>query len=286
MRQPFRKAILIVSVLATVGVGLATNLMPANAAASGLWKIDCGYAFSRPDDPIVYPGQPGASHLHDFFGNIGTKATSTYATLNGVTSTCAHNDRAAYWAPALYRNGVKIKPAFGRIYYTNAVNPGEESTVAYPPGFKMVVGDAKNTVASATNGHIQWGCADDTKIANATSPPPATCASGGIQVRITFPSCWDGVNTGGNDISHVRYPNGGKCPAGFTRPFATLRLNINYNTGTSTGNITLASGSVYSIHADFWNIWDQPTLETLIRTCIRQKVQCAHFTGTSPGRAP
>jgi hypothetical protein len=39
-------------------VGTSPN---ADAAAAGLWKIDCGYSHSVPDDPIVYPGKPGAS---------------------------------------------------------------------------------------------------------------------------------------------------------------------------------------------------------------------------------
>jgi Domain of unknown function (DUF1996) len=266
--------------------GLVVGAGSATAASTGVWKIDCAYAYSLPDDPIVYPGKPGASHRHDFFGNLASNANSTYATMNGVTSTCAHNDRASYWAPTLYRNGVKIKPSQGRLYYTNSVSPGEEKTEAYPANFKMIVGNAMNTVASATNGHIQWGCGDDTQIANATSPPPAKCGSGDIQVRITFPSCWDGVTTAGNEIAHMAYPSRGKCPSAYSHPMPTLRFNINYPVGTTTGAITLSSGSVYSIHADFWNVWDQPTLETLVQTCIREKTTCPHFTGTSPGRNP
>ncbi|WP_182900291.1 DUF1996 domain-containing protein [Microbispora sp. H10830] len=270
---------------ATGGLLVAGNGV-ANAAASGIWKIDCQYSHSLMDDPIVYPGQPGASHLHDFFGNIGTNANSTYASMDGVTSTCANKDRASYWAPALYRNGVKIKPAIARIYYTNAVSPGEEQTVAFPKGFRMIKGSAMNQASSGAPDHTDWGCTDDTQIASVKNPPPSRCASGGIQVRITFPSCWDGVMTGGNDISHVRYPSGGKCPAGFTKPFPTMRLNINYNTGVDVGTITLASGNTYSIHADFWNTWDQAQLEYLVDYCIRQKHDCGHFTGTSPGRNP
>ena len=33
------------------------------------------------DDPLVYPGQPGVSHLHQFFGNTGTTSGSVAASL-------------------------------------------------------------------------------------------------------------------------------------------------------------------------------------------------------------
>ena len=40
------------------------------------------------DDPIVFPGQPGASHLHDFFGNTGANASSTFETMLAGETTC------------------------------------------------------------------------------------------------------------------------------------------------------------------------------------------------------
>ena len=48
--------------VAAAGSWLVVGTSPnADAAAAGLWKIDCGYSHSVPDDPIVYPGKPGAS---------------------------------------------------------------------------------------------------------------------------------------------------------------------------------------------------------------------------------
>ena len=41
------------------------------------------------DDPIVYPGQAGASHLHQFWGNLGANANSNYQSLRTTgQSTC------------------------------------------------------------------------------------------------------------------------------------------------------------------------------------------------------
>ena len=49
----------------------------ASAGNRGNFAVACPYSHSLMDDPIVYPGQPGASHMHDFFGNVATDAFST-----------------------------------------------------------------------------------------------------------------------------------------------------------------------------------------------------------------
>src|SRR5262249_55968141 len=72
-----------------IGWGLAALALPAviktvggSSAASGgaadaSFKSFCKYVHSAPDDPIVHPGVPGASHMHDFAGNVTTSAKST-----------------------------------------------------------------------------------------------------------------------------------------------------------------------------------------------------------------
>ncbi|HEX8632503.1 MAG TPA: DUF1996 domain-containing protein [Catenuloplanes sp.] len=269
--------------VAVSGSWLVIGTSPdADAAAAGLWKIDCGYSHSLPDDPIVFPGKPGASHLHDFFGNVGAKANSTYESLNGVTSTCAKNDRAAYWAPALYRNGKKINPVRAVIYYTTSAGDPKKQE-SFPPDMRIILGNAKATKLSERTGQIEWGCVGNQNIGPEI---PAQCASGEIQVRMRYPACWDGVTVKGNAIDHLRYPSRGACPKGFPRALPTMRLNIAYKVGTTTGNITLSSGSPYSIHSDFWNVWDQRTLDDLVKQCFHGQRNCGHFTGTSPGRNP
>jgi hypothetical protein len=74
-------------------------------------RIACP-AIEPPDDPIVYPKQPGASHLHDFFGNTTTNAFSAYAgMLAGGTNCQGPGDTAASWAPALLRKHGRSDPA-------------------------------------------------------------------------------------------------------------------------------------------------------------------------------
>lgn len=267
--------------VAVTGTWLVVGTSPdADAAAAGLWKIDCGYSHSLPDDPIVHPGKPGASHLHDFFGNVGTNAHSTYRSLDGVTSTCAKNDRAAYWTPALYQNGKKINPNGAIVYYTTSAGAPNKQ-IAFPRDMRIILGNAKATTAAQQSGAIEWGCSDNTQIGKTI---PARCKSGFIQVRMRFPACWDGVTVQGNAIDHLRYPSRGACPKGFPHALPTMRLNTAYKVGPVTGKITLSSGNVHSIHADFLNSWDQPTLEGLVRDCFHGKRNCGRFKGTSPGR--
>ena len=62
---------------------------------------DCRFSHSAPDDPIVRPGLPGASHPHEFFGNTSTDARSSLQSLLAHGTTCMRKaDTAAYWVPA------------------------------------------------------------------------------------------------------------------------------------------------------------------------------------------
>src|SRR5439155_12742094 len=97
------------------------------------------------------PGQPGATHMHDFFCNKATAAISTYDQMVAAATSCPSDDSAGYWAPALYQNGVKVNPAGGyggthvreQIYYRDNDFAGGTHITAFPADFKMVVGDSK-----------------------------------------------------------------------------------------------------------------------------------------------
>src|ERR1041385_2867738 len=49
---------------------------------------NCRFSHTNMDDPIVYPGEPGRSHHHTFFGNASTDASSTLASLRRAKTTC------------------------------------------------------------------------------------------------------------------------------------------------------------------------------------------------------
>ena len=58
----------------------------------------------------MYPKQPGASYLHDFFGNATTNPFSAYAGISPAARTVRSREiRQRLWAPALLRkHGTRI----------------------------------------------------------------------------------------------------------------------------------------------------------------------------------
>jgi hypothetical protein len=285
-----------------VAVALLSLAMAGAAAASDGWLIrssDSGastYTGSRADDPIVFPGRPGATHMHDFFCNKATRASSTYNQMIVAATSCRSGDTAGYWAPALYRNGVKIDPAGKgtqqQIYYRdNNLQSGTKIT-AFPPNFKMVVGDARATslqnanainrgsgVGSKIGSEIYWGCSDNSSSGKAKAP--VNCATGIITLHVGFPNCWNGVKVRGDQIAAgtMRFPKSGVCPTGFKIALPRLIERFEYRVGTDSNGIRLASGPTYTAHADFWNTWRQSALQALVDRCLNGGVDC----GTNPG---
>ncbi len=270
-------------------------LAPSMASAdSPGWVTNCPYSHSARDDPIKFPGQPGASHLHDFFGSETTSYRSTYGAMVVSPTTCGtKGDSAGYWAPALYRNGVKVNPAGGwggrstseKFYYRDDHYAGSVKVEPFPPNFKMIQGyhDAKS-VADANahgadwGGSMWWGCSDNSVGGKPAMPP--NCRSGIITLHVEFPSCWDGVMVAGDEVAagHVVSPHDKACPKGYPHALPMLIERLEYPVGTSSRGITLASGPPYTAHTDFWNTWQQPKLSTLTTRCLNADVNC----GTDP----
>src|SRR5436309_3175637 len=126
---------------------LAALSIASSAAAAPGQKVNflahCKVSRTAADDPIVFPGQPGRSHQHTFFGNRRVDAHSTYRTLVGGATTCNRKaDTAAYWVPTLFRHGKEIRPRDAVVYYTLR----EHTDVRpYPGGLEIVAGNAHAT---------------------------------------------------------------------------------------------------------------------------------------------
>src|SRR5215207_7095069 len=76
---------LLVAAASVFAAGLAVAAGPAGPSARALAGVNfisvCAFSHRAPDDPIVSPGQPGASHDHSFVGNASTSAFSNLRTL-------------------------------------------------------------------------------------------------------------------------------------------------------------------------------------------------------------
>src|SRR6478672_6054072 len=100
-----------VTTMRALGLVVMLTLIPSVASAGSGWAVKCPYSHSNNDDPIKFPRQQGATHLHDFYGSMTTNYLSTYSSMRASPSTCGTaGDTSGYWAPALYRNGVRVFP--------------------------------------------------------------------------------------------------------------------------------------------------------------------------------
>lgn len=86
----------------------------------GAFRFDCTPSHNAYDDPIVYPGQTGKSHLHTSFVNTATNAFSTYQNLRTSGDSSCNNllNRSAYWMPSMMSpSGRVVMPNFLSVYY-------------------------------------------------------------------------------------------------------------------------------------------------------------------------
>jgi len=265
---------------AVLAIGVLAVASPSAAVASahGQFRVSCPFSHSKPDDPIVFPGQPGASHLHDFFGNNSVDAFSNESSLRAATTTCSSSDDlSGYWEPEMYISGNPHSAPKMTIYYV-----GNANTEPVPSGLQMVAGDAHSTGLQPTT-ILLWSCGDGTP----KQSTPYDCQSwldvnkGGVTALVKFPTCWDG---GGLTRDHVAYTTrSGSCPAGFGHRIPQVRMFLKtgiLNPRNPAGQIRISfsSGPHYSLHGDFFSAWDQARMNALTRNCINVLKNCGMVT--------
>ncbi|GIG01180.1 DUF1996 domain-containing protein [Catellatospora citrea] len=236
----------------------------------------CTVSHHADDDPIVFPGLPGASHNHTFWGNKSTTSATTPASLRTAATTCSPKlDRSAYWIPTLYQNGRVIDPDEITVYYGSRLkDPGK--TRPFPYGLRVVEGDPKKK--SDPNGNRFWCAGAGGEVGRSKDAVFPVCAPTAHIVRqITFPDCWDGKHLDSPD--HKAHMSGalhtGVCPPSHPVPIPSVSFVISYKAlSTKTDGITLSSGNSFSMHADFFNGWDEDALAARVRNCLNQGVKC------------
>jgi hypothetical protein len=276
--------------------------LPASAASAtklhgNNFYANCRFSHTSNDDPIVYPGQPGRSHPHTFFGNRTTDAASTPGSLRGARTTCRPRaDKAAYWVPTLYQDGREVRPAKGQFYYNLR---SFERMRAFPAGLKMVAGDAHAHHPQSTR-IVYWTCGGSAgvRFGGRSSTAPETCPvvrtsfksftrkcptcpvvrrrfpariKTFVELHVNFPDCWDGKRLDSPDHhSHMAHSRGYVCPATHPVKVPLIRLLIRYPITDGRG-LVLASGGQLTGHADFVNVWDQRVLERLVDDCFHDR---------------
>ena len=236
----------------------------------------CSFSHRGPDDPIVKPNQPGASHSHDFFGNTTTAANSTFESLAFGQTTCSRPlDKAAYWVPTMFLDGDAVTPVGINAYYrTGRRDPA--SIEPFPSGLKVVAGNAKTTGPQSAR-VVTFSCRGMGVLRQASSSVVPTCPMGprlGLAMSIHFPDCWNGEDLDSADHqSHMAYSFRGLCPASHPVAVPALTIHVKYAIAGGAG-VSLASGPAFTAHADFFNAWNQTELAKLVQNCINAQVEC------------
>ena len=253
----------------------APDPMPIRLGPQGAhpqFVVKCPWSHSAPDDPIVWPGIAGASHLHEFFGSTATDASSTGESLEGGSTTCENTaDTAAYWVPALYDDGVRVAPHHVVAYYRTGVGVDASDVEPWPLGLKMIAGDAGAESAQSL-GVVGWACGSSDHL----TVVPRECSSRApLTLRLTFPDCWDGRDLDSADHRrHVAYSDAGKCPGTHPTPIVQLILAVHYEFHSDPTGLSLASGATTTGHGDVMNGWSRDELAHLTNLCLRRGEIC------------
>lgn len=179
----------------------------------GAFRDSCGFSHMLFDDPIVYPGQPGKSHLHTFVGNTGANAASTADSIaNSGDSTCGGGiaNRTAYWFASLVdtTTGTPIAPLSVNAYYKTGYDGVRNQDIQpFPDGLRFVSGDPMGATPGANAG--RWSCDTVTGNTGWRTEIPNDCKSGsGLLMTVGFPQCWDGKNLDSpNHKDHMAFAN-------------------------------------------------------------------------------
>jgi hypothetical protein len=259
----------------------------------GWFHSDCRFSHRAMDDPIVLPGQAGASHSHDFLGSRGTGSSSTNGSLRAdPESTCVRDDeekdpslplvdRSAYWTPTLLVDGHPLAPQDG-VTAGYSVGPRDPNRIEpYPEDLKVIAGTPPGAQPRLGKA-IPYGvrCGSGSPIAPGSRTTAPTCATPDLRVDINFPDCSNGLADSADHKSHMAYSQpaadgSGRwvCPS--THPILVPRLSLKYRFATRGGpEVAFSSGDMSTAHADFMNGWDEERLAQLVRDCLNTDVYC------------
>ncbi|CAD6573504.1 MAG: hypothetical protein TREMPRED_000836 [Tremellales sp. Tagirdzhanova-0007] len=213
------------------------------------WVVSHAPLMSTRLDPILTPGSV-SSHTHQIIGTSSFSPTYTYE--NSVAGKCTTGnvgvDKSSYWIPQMYRkfsDGFTLIPlSYANTYYEVSIrhlsyalrlfllSTGDEPVYEFPPGFRMLAGDATRSTFNASD--------------------PSNQA-----IR-------DGVNNWLEGSKHVTYgagqfDQGGVCPP--THPKRIMGLFYEFifqdDFDYVDGARVWATGDDvgYSLHGDFTNGW-------------------------------
>jgi hypothetical protein len=293
---------------------LVDMAVPGKDTDMGAFRFICNPGQISADDPIVFPGQPGKSHLHQFYGNTSANAYSTYQSLrsSGQSTCMSPLNRSAYWMPAMLDGkGNVVRPDYISIYYkrrpssdpsVQAWKPAPDANksmgiaTSLPNGLRFIFGwDPTGMHPAERTGTAWFNCDGPTAvpgqyatIAEAMAHCPAGNHFGAV---INAPQCWDGKNLDVPDhrshVSYATYSNGyGYLQCDQAHPYVipefTLGAWYTVAPGDDTSKWHFSSDEMvpdqpagYTFHADWFGAWDNTVMSMWMDNCINKLLNCS-----------
>ncbi|MFL6725444.1 MAG: DUF1996 domain-containing protein [Sphingomicrobium sp.] len=287
-------------------------IAPVNGTdVNGVFRYACDAGALKPDDPVIYPAQPTASSLNQFFGNTNADGSSTYSTLRQTgDSTCQSRvDRSAYWVPAMYDGaGNVVRPDFVTMEYRRRPNtdtkcqPSKDSMavgicIPLPNGLRYEIGYDMLSSATTLSPNVRFTCSGPTAVAGEHNMMGAigncpTAPSGGVYNRfgaiISSPQCWDGKNLDSADHrSHVAYTSTGwlgyeQCPSTHPYYIPSFKMTVWYTVDANLPSWHFASDEARpgvapgtTFHAGWFGGWDNTVMSMWVQNCIDKRLNCS-----------
>ena len=278
----------------------------------GAFRFICGAGQLSYDDPVVYPGQPGKSHLHQYYGNTLANANSTFASLRASGDSTCNNmgngtaaNRSAYWMPAMLDGrGHVVVPDYVQVYYKRepdnspACDPNNSrrygTCIGIPNGIKFISGfDMAAGKAGEMRGLFKCVAPNGSTALTRDQPNmaglKAKCVEGGfLEMSIHSGRCWNGQLDSADHHSHVvkLLRNGGvkRCPK--THPYYMPQFTISsfyrIRAGDDVGLWSLSSDAMHpdlprgsTSHFDYFEAWDNSVKDMWVDNCIGRKLNCS-----------
>jgi hypothetical protein len=269
----------------------ATTERPGPSDGTGSFRIACEFSHMNQDDPIVFPGQKGAAHLHTYFGNKGTNFSSTSPSIAGTgASTCQGGtiNRSAYWTPSMIdtRQGRPLAPVNAVVYYKSGYHRIPLANIQpVPVGLRMLAGDMHAMGPSSHNYSFHCDGGPGPSMSGKTIP---NCSVGSqVVMSIWFPQCWNGRDLDSPDHkSHMSFrvgDAGGVCPSTHRVAISEITINVHYTVTevNSPRHWRLVSDHYpadqpggYSAHADWMNGWRPYAARRWNNNCIQAARDC------------
>lgn len=256
-------------------------------------RVYCPVSHFSYDDPIVYPDQPGAAHLHMFWGNTEANAFTRGSSIrDAMSSSCegGTENLSSSWAPALFNaEGEVVMPEAVFTYYKSFGVPNDRYDLLQevPEGLEMLASRETNNFSRWVRLGAGWREKDGQRTQ--------------LRFNISFPECvatYDGTRTGTPILryqdmpgdasqvvnSHVSYPGGPArnevgCPASHPYRFAGVSFIIQYDAEQTGENPYLSSDAMMgaeplgSVHADYI-AGLSPEANASILQCIQESRSC------------